>query len=210
MYSFSLIRIFSHRVFPNEVFNEASPHCGSKGVNPRPPVADIIRHALLYSSSPRYTRLKEWGTGRAGDLAPSLPKKQKFKILQGLPLAPTTSSYHIHIQLPHRPAHIHSSPALRPVVMVSSLRPSAEDSLTGLPQSGLANGTGSSAWESGRGASATTAVYSPDDDRSAHSSTLFRLEYSRLREWGTPDRVYRLGPPGLTTIGPGQRPTYAQ
>ncbi|CAH9136664.1 unnamed protein product [Cuscuta epithymum] len=80
MYSFSLIRIFSHRVFPNEVFNEASPHCGSKGVNPRPPVADIIRHALLYSSSPRYTRLKEWGTGRAGDLVPSLPKKQKFKI----------------------------------------------------------------------------------------------------------------------------------
>ncbi|CAH9131905.1 unnamed protein product [Cuscuta epithymum] len=80
MYSFSLIRIFSHRVFPNEVFNEASPHCGSKGVNPRPPVADIIRHALLNSSSPHYTRLKEWGTGRAGDLAPPLPKKQKFKI----------------------------------------------------------------------------------------------------------------------------------
>ncbi|CAH9074968.1 unnamed protein product, partial [Cuscuta europaea] len=52
VYSFSLIRIFSHRVFPNEVFNEASPHRGSKGVNPRPPVEDIIRHALLYSSSP--------------------------------------------------------------------------------------------------------------------------------------------------------------
>ncbi|CAH9101052.1 unnamed protein product [Cuscuta europaea] len=135
VYSFSLIRIFSHRVFPNEVFNEASPHRGSKGVNPRPPVEDIIRHTLLYSTSPHYTRLKEWGTGRAGDLAPPLTKEAKIQIF------------------------VHE-------------------------------------------------VYSPDGDRSAHSSTLFHLEYSRLREWGTPDRVYRLGPPGLTTIGPGQRPTH--
>ncbi|CAH9118638.1 unnamed protein product [Cuscuta europaea] len=135
VYSFSLIRIFSHKVFPNEVFNEASPHRGSKGVNPRPPVEDIIRHALLYSSSPHYTRLKEWGTGRAGDLAPPLTKEAEIQIF------------------------VHE-------------------------------------------------VYSPDDDRSAHSSTLFRLEYSRLREWGTPDRVYRLGPPGLMTIGPGQRLTH--
>ncbi|CAH9094740.1 unnamed protein product [Cuscuta europaea] len=67
--------------FLNDVFNEASPHCGSKGVSPRPPVEDITRHALLYSSSPHYIHLKEWGTGRAGDLAPPLTKEaeiQKF------------------------------------------------------------------------------------------------------------------------------------
>ncbi|CAH9093894.1 unnamed protein product [Cuscuta epithymum] len=90
--------------------------------------------------------------------------------------------------------------------MVSGLRPSVEDFPTGLPQPGLTSGIGSSAWESGRGASTTTAVYSPDDDRSAHSSTLFRLEYSRLREWGTPDRVYRLGPWVSRLLGPDSGP----
>ncbi|CAH9144881.1 unnamed protein product [Cuscuta epithymum] len=39
-------------------------------------------------------------------------------------------------------------------------------------------------------------------------TTPFRLEYSRLREWGTPDGVYGLRPPGLPTTGSGQRPTH--
>ncbi|CAH9070122.1 unnamed protein product [Cuscuta epithymum] len=43
-----------------------------------------------------------------------------------------------------------------------------------------------------------------------YSLSRFHLEYSRLREWGTPDGVYRLRPPGLPTIGPGQRPTHVQ
>ncbi|CAH9121888.1 unnamed protein product [Cuscuta epithymum] len=39
-------------------------------------------------------------------------------------------------------------------------------------------------------------------------TTPFHLEYSRLREWETPDGVYGLRPPGLPTIGSGQRPTH--
>ncbi|CAH9090935.1 unnamed protein product [Cuscuta epithymum] len=40
-------------------------------------------------------------------------------------------------------------------------------------------------------------------------TTPFRLEYSRIREWRTSDGVYGLRPPGLLTIGPGQRFTYS-
>ncbi|CAH9070038.1 unnamed protein product [Cuscuta epithymum] len=59
-----------------------------------PSIEDIItRHVLLYSSSPHYIHLKEWGTGRAGGLAPPLPKKQEFKFLTKFTHQTTTDQH---------------------------------------------------------------------------------------------------------------------